>query len=483
MSLKKSDDPKFETKWWKTNQPKGLTKAGALETALSGLEAAEDRLNKSHSEDDWDICVVAIGKVRQAVEAVISEADKGKKSPPKGATADEMNITSDVLKKFARMYDSKKKDLEKEVKEDEADDNVFTNATDFKKYLLKMLRKVGNAVLPDRPADAPDNWEPEGGLNFAVALGKKAGDHRMAISKSKGGAGLDGQLKKASGLHVSTFGTLFQDKETPEAMVLSLTGKQLPGLAKKVDRMLKIFKPLPYTHTILMVGGKEVDDLNDPDDVDVDDGETQPNAQDPVLGQLRAMFEKISPSVTRLIQAGGPHATQFDSLAKHYQVGMLGSDVVSVKKALDGLIALMRQAAAEQQGGGKGPINYAQLLDGWVKACSDAQSGVQKLRGAILEEFKNEEELPAIQRNITKLDAIMTTLGNGLQQMLEAAQLGSDSQKADLNKLALEEARRAINYVTSDQLIAAVQDNPFTPVDLRGTLSEPLQRIETALAA
>jgi hypothetical protein len=492
--MKKNASPEFDAKWWKANQPKGLTKAKGLEDALSDFQDAKEKLKKSETEDDFQKCVVAIGKVRQAAEAVMSEADKLKKSPPKGADAEDLGNTSDAIKKYARMYDTEKTNLERLVKEDEDDDNVFKDASGYKKYLLKMLRKAGNAVLPDRPSDAPDNWEPTGGLNFAVVLGKKAGDHRMAISKTKGGGGLDRQLKEATGLHVSTFGVLFQDKEASEAVVLSLTGKQLPGLGKKIDRMLKAFKPLPYTHAVLMVGGKEVEDLADPDDTETDEEEheeqVEQHAPDPALGQVRATFEKIFPVLQNLLKAGGPLAAQLAGLARQYQAGMAASDAVAAKKAVDEIIAMMRTASTQRQQaptgttqGTKAPVNYDQLLDNWLKARGDAETGVQKLRGAILEEFKNEQELPAIQRNITKLDAIMTTIGTALQERLTAARSGAEAQKADLNKAALDEARRAISYITSDQLIAAVQDNPFTPVDLRGTLGGPLQQIETALAA
>jgi hypothetical protein len=490
--MKKNAQPVFEAKWWDTNQPKGINKGRDLKSALDDYEKARATLQKSGKEDDLKPCIIAIGKVRQAVEMVISEADKAKKSPPKGADAEDLGNTVDALKKFARMYDSEKSDLEKLVKEEEEEGDVFSDPAKYKKYLLKMLRKAGGG-------------EP---LNFGLALGKSGGDHRMAISKSKGGQGLARQVMDSTGLHTMTFGTLMEDKDSPEFLKLNLEGKQIAGLKKKADRMLKIFKPLPYSQVILMVGGVEVDDIADPDDTDVDDEAPtapqqaaapptqpegqKPNPQDPTLGQLRANWEKILPAVRQLISANGPNAAGLAASGKQFQEAMRAFDVANAKKSLGDVITLMRGGVGAAVPGGQaqapapatsGPVEYAALVQRWTEARGKAANDLQKLRAAILDEFKNEPEFGAIQQNIGRLDAIMTTLNGSLQDTLAKAQNAAENDRAALNAQALEEAKKYAGYVSSDQLVAAVQDNPFTPVDLRGTLSAPLQEIEKALAA
>ncbi len=485
--MKKNAQPEFSSKWWSTNQPKGLTKGRALESALEDFEKARATLQKSGSEDDVKPAVIAMGKVRQAVEAAMSEAEKLKKSPPKGADAEDLGNTADALKKFARLYDAEKSELDKLVKEDEDDDNVFSDAAQYKKYLLKGLRKAGGG-------------EP---MNFALVLGKTGADHRMALSKTKGGQSLGRQVMESTGLRVMTFGILIEDPDRPDFIKLSLEGKQLPGLKKKADRMLKTFKPLPYSHVILMLNGEEVDDIADPDDTDHDEQETaesegqetqgaqqqQPNPQDQTFGQLRAGMEKILPALRQLIGAAGPNAAQLAALAKQFQDAMKAFDAAAAKKSFTDLVALMR-AGAGGQGQGQaqtqatsGPVQYAALVQRWTEARGKAANDLQKLRAAILDEFKNEPEFGAIQQNVGRLDTIMATLNGSLQEKLSAAEAAGDNDRAALNKQALEEARKYAGYVSSDQLVAAVQDNPFTPVDLRGTLSAPLEEIEKALAA
>jgi hypothetical protein len=484
--MKKNAQPEFSSKWWSTNQPKGLTKGRALESALDDFEKARATLQKSGSEDDVKPAVIAIGKVRQAVEMAMSEADKLKKSPPKGADAEDLGNTADALKKFARLYDTEKAELDKLVKEDEDDNNVFSDPDQYKKYLLKGLRKAGGG-------------DP---MNFGLVLGKTGGDHRMALSKSKGGQSLGRQVMEATKLRVMTFGTLIEDPDRPNFIKLNLEGKQIPGLKKKADRMLKTFKPLPYSQVILMVNGEEVDDIADPEDTDHDENETtesegeqtqgaqqQQGAEDPTFGQLRAGMEKILPTLRQLIGAKGPNAAQLAGLAKQFQDAMRAFDAAAAKKSFTDLVALMRSGAGgqgqsqQQAQATAGAVQYAALTQRWTEARGKAANDLQTLRAAILDEFKNEPEFGAIQQNIGRLDTIMTTLNGSLTEKLSAAQAAGDNDRAALNKQALDEAKKYAGYVSSDQLVAAVQDNPFTPVDLRGMLGAPLEEIEKALAA
>ena len=74
----------------------------------------------------------------------------------------------------------------------------------------------------------------------------------------------------------------------------NLEGRQLPGMGKKGARMLKKFKPLPFTKLALIVDGQEVADLDDPEDTDVDvgDDEDQPSAYD-ATALTRALAELV----------------------------------------------------------------------------------------------------------------------------------------------------------------------------------------------
>jgi hypothetical protein len=255
-----------------------------------------------------------------------------------------------------------------------------------------------------------------------------------------------------------------------------------------------------------------VDDIADPDDTDHDEHETaesegqetqgaqqqepsnqqqQQGAQDPTFGQLRAGMEKILPALRQLISANGPNSLPLAALAKQFQDAMRTFDVNAAKKSFADLVALMRGGAGgqaqpqtqQQTQATSGAVQYAALTERWTEARGKAANDLQALRAAILDEFKNEPEFGAIQQNISRLDTIMATLNGSLQEKLSAAQAAGDNDREALNKQALEEARKYAGYVSSDQLVAAVQDNPFTPVDLRGTLSAPLEEIEKALAA
>lgn len=473
--MRKNATPEFDAKWWDTNQPKGLTKGKALSSALDDYKSAKDKLAKSGSEDDVRPAVIAMGKVRQAVEAVISEADKMKKAPPKGADADDLGNTVDALKKFNRLFDSEKAELDKLVKEDEDDDNVFKDPDGYRKYLLKGLRKVPGATL-----------------NFGLVLGKKGGDHRLALSKTKGPQGLGRQVMEATGIHIMTFGTMTEDDQRDGFLKLNVEGKQLPGLKKKVDRMLKTFKPLPYTHVVLLVNGEEVDDIADPDDTDTDDDAPQSQGQatqgqttdqqqsggqpQETLGQLRAIMEKILPTLRQLITANGPGSAEMAKLAGQFQQQLRGFDAAGAKATIDALVALMRTGAGSNSA-------YGQLVEEWNAARTRAANDIKSLQAAIVAEFKAAPELPEIQKNLTVLDKIMATLGTALQDRMAAAQNAPADQRPQMHKDVLNEVKSYQTYIATDELVSAVQDNPFTKVDLRGTLTPALQKIEKALAA
>jgi hypothetical protein len=54
-------------------------------------------------------------------------------------------------------------------------------------------------------------------------------------------------------------------------LVLTLERKQLPGMSKKGDLMLRKFTPLPFHKMTLVADGKETEDLDDPEDTTTDD--------------------------------------------------------------------------------------------------------------------------------------------------------------------------------------------------------------------
>jgi len=295
---------------------------------------------------------------------------------------------------------------------------------------------------------------------------------------------------------VVTFGTIIEDTEREGFLKLTLEGKQLPGLRKKADRLLKNFKPLPYQHVILVVNGQEVDDIADPDDTDTDtdeEGQTQQaqqgqpqttgdqqqgqqQGQQETLGQVRAIMERILPTLRNLITANAAGSAELAKLAAQFQQQLRNFDAAGAKQTVEELVGKMRAGAGTTTA-------YGHLVEEWNAARTQAANDIKELKDAIVAEFKDAKELPEIQQGVARLDAIMTTLGPALQEKLSAAQSAAPDQRPAVHKQVLDDVKEYRNFVASNELVAAVQDNPFKPVDLRGYLTPPLEKIEKALAA
>ena len=194
----------------------------------------------------------ALGTVETAVDAVTTEAGKDKKNP-------EMALTIDALKKFDRLYPAERSWIEDHAEQD--DDSVFADPDAYHDYLIAAMKKLRSG----------------GQMNFGFVLGKKAEDHRLAVHRSKGSKALANTLVKETGLHAMTFGTATADENRAGTLVLLLEGRQLPGMKKKGERMLKKFKPLPFIKLSVMADGQEQEDIADPDDTDTDEPDA-PNA-------------------------------------------------------------------------------------------------------------------------------------------------------------------------------------------------------------
>jgi hypothetical protein len=242
--MKKGEHPEFSVKWWKDSQPSGLKTAGELGSALRDYETAKQKLGSTGKARDADDADNALDDIEKAAKAVIAEASKAKGNA-------EMDATVDCLKKFDRGCTREHKWIDEHI--DESDGFVDPEA--YREYLTTALKRLRSS----------------GAMNFGFVLGKKAEDHRLALHRSKTARGLAMMLVKETGIHQMTFGTARPDEDEAGALVLSLEGKQLPGMAKKGARMLKKFMPLPFTKVNLAVAGKATADLDDPDDTDADD--------------------------------------------------------------------------------------------------------------------------------------------------------------------------------------------------------------------
>ena len=488
--MKKGEQPEFSAKWWKSSQPKGLKSAGKLDDALKDYEVAKKKLEAGGDEAAVKTAEDALGTVETAVGAVVSEASKDKKSP-------EMALTVDVLKKFDRLYGAEQAWIEDHAEKD--DDSIFADPDAYHSYLIAAMKKLRTG----------------GQMNFGFVLGKKAEDHRLAVHRSKGSKALANELVKQTGLHAVTCGTAMPDENRAGVLVLVLQDRQLPGMKKKGERMLKKFKPLPFTKLAVLVDGKEVEDLADPDDTDVDapdDVEMQgAPAGTPDAAGMRGA--PAGPSASAGMQAARAEAP--DTTALTWQLGALirrvrGVTDSALRQELVGIatranaalkagdlpqvvsaISELRAAIDESPHGvGAQPTSpagsngldpakvavFTKARTAWLVTRQKVESDINKLQDEFLSSFKGHAKASDLEKGFrSRVEAVLTSMDEELAHTLDAATKVSDpSQHANLVQNAKQIIQRYENFVARDSTIAALDANPFVPLAIQKTFTATL---------
>ena len=392
--MKKGEQPEISSKWWKASQPKGLKSAGRLEDALKAYEGAKRKLEQSGDDSAMKAASNALGAIDPAVKGVVSEASKVKNSA-------EMDATVDALKKLDKLYGGEQAWIEEHAEKD--DDSAFADPDEYHAYLIAAMKKLRSG----------------GQMNFGFVLGKKAEDHRLAVHRSKGAKALANTLVKETGLHAMTFGTAVADENRTGVLALVLEGRQLPGMKKKGERMLKKFKPLPFIKLAVLVDGQEVEDLEDPEDTDVDtpdDGDTAVAA----TGQMTADGTQV--------------------YARSRQTWLAA-----------------RQKVEDE---------FGKLYGAMTEVYKDHAFG------ADLDKLFRSRVEPV-------LGSLDGTLADKLDELTKSSNL---VQRDALIQEIKQIIQRYQNFLSNEPLIGKLDTNPFVPVAIESTLSETLSSLQANLS-
>ena len=450
--MKKGEQPELSAKWWVGSQPKGLKSATKLEISLKAYENAKKKLESSGDEEAATFARDVLGQVETAVDAVIAEASKDKKNS-------EMEFTVDALKKFDKLYGAEQARIEAHAGED--DDGMFSDPDVYHEYLTKTLKRLRSG----------------GQMNFGFVLGKKAENHRLALHKSKSAKALASTAAKETGLHAFTFGWAVPDKDEATTLRLNLEGRQLPGLKKKGERMLKKFKPQPFQKIILVLEGKEVEDLADPDDTDVDEADDA-EALKRAEALKKALTDELAGLIKR-VQALTNPALKGDlaRLASQANAGLNGNNTGTAAAAIEKL----RQALDAPQNG-PGPSNggqaantdaYTNARDAWLLTRTRVNNDIGKLRNQIVATYKEDGIANELERLYNaKVAPVLTSLDVALATTLDAATKEADpARRTQLVTEARDIIQRYQSYVASDPTIPMLDNNPFVPLSIQHTVS------------
>jgi len=462
--MKKGESPQFSARWWKSSQPKGLKSAGGLESALKDYETVKGKLESGGEEPEAKAANAALDGIDKAVKAAVAEASKTK--------SDEMTATVDCLKKFDRLYAAERKWIEDHA--EASDDSAFGDPEAYHEYLLKMLKRLRSS----------------GEMNFGFVLGKKPEDHRLALHKSKSSKGLANILVKQTGIHQMTWGVARPDEERGGLLVLTLEGRLLPGMGKKAGRMLKKFKPLPFKKLALVADGQEeLEDLEAPDtDADDDDLETAADTRQDGR-DAEALTRELAELARRVQGVTDPAlkgdlarmATQANALLRSNNLPEAGQRIDELRAALDQ--APGNTPTGNSAGGGASTVTYAKSRLAWLAARKKVESEIDKLRSEIVATYKDDGIADQLESSFrTRVAPVLTSLDESLADKLdEVANATDPTVRAGLVAEAKAIMQRYQDYLSSESLIADLDDNPFVPLSIQQTVSATLSALEKAV--
>lgn len=203
----------------------------------------------------------------------------------------------------------------------------------------------------------------------------------------------------------------------------------------------------------------------------------------------------LTRTLAQLIQqipaiAGGDAAIQQPLVrrAGAAQAVLKAGDLATAASAIDelrrALAAAAEQAKLTQQAeSGGGAVTYAKSRLAWLAARKKVESEIEKLRAAIVTTYQDEGITPALEQAYRdRVAPVLVGLDARLADKLDEATNATDA--AARAKLVAEAQQIMADYqgfLASERIIADLDDNPFTPLAIRQTISATLTTLQKAV--
>lgn len=490
--MKRNSIVQLSPAWWRDNEPKGLTHGKEFAKALAEHEVAHLALKKTGAQAALDACVKALATMDTVAAKILAEANKLAKTPPKDPKkpthdTEEMGWTADAFKKIDKVLDDARAQAKAALKptappaappppEKEPDDKSVLGSEDaFKQYLKTQLMQLR-----------------KGPMNMAIAPGKDPLDTRALLHRTNTGRSLAARLAKETGIKKVTWGVATASTEDASAIVLTVEGPKVSGLKKVGERMLKTFRPQPFSTLTVMVEGKE--DQSEEDEAAADSPPGDGDAQQRFTERLKA----LAPALTKAAQEGvkGADAARLKAseagvLARKLDFASALALLEEAEKQLRAALTSLRappvkpvQEATSSSTTGFSLVNLQKSRLAWLATRKSVKEQLQKLESTIVAELKGDPDVPNLSSDIRKLDEVLQRLDERLADKLDEALNASDPkvrQRLHQEASALMTAYR--DYVSRDAFVAELETNPFMPLALRTTVLGTLTAMQKTLGS
>ncbi len=344
--------------WWTKERPKALAKSG------DGFGRAVDQLGKSlaSAERSFDArstkeVEAALAAIASSARQVVSEASALAKTAGDPATRRELADLADMMKKpLAKELDAVRArlaELARAANAEEADapDGDFADPAAHAAYLAGFVQK-----LRRKPH------------SFALGLpSNDPAEMRLALHPKTSGRSLAARLKSSIAAKKVTFGTASAggpaeeggDPEGPRTLVLTLEGRAIPSLAKRVRLMLKALGVAGFRRVKVFEAGVELAETGDetapPETVDLDAAEpeegsgagTPADAADPLFAERLARLKAALRALAGPEDAGAGTRAAFEAARRKLAEALrAAADTEDLRQVAEGIARLKAAAAA-----------------------------------------------------------------------------------------------------------------------------------------
>ncbi len=197
----------MSARWTRDNQPKGLKSAAELANTLRDYEAAKAALEPAGKARDANHALNAPEEVKKPVKAVLAETSKAKGKP-------EREAATDCLPTFDVGGVQQVKWIDEHTAG--SDGSALAAPEAYQDCLVAALKRLRSS----------------GEMNVGLVLGKTAEDHPLVLHRRIAARTLAMTLVKETDIQQMTCDTARPAKDKAGVLVLTLEGKQFPGMSK-----------------------------------------------------------------------------------------------------------------------------------------------------------------------------------------------------------------------------------------------------------
>ena len=390
-------------------------------------------------------------------------------------------------KALASYLDLVDKALERERKDVEKAAKAAADAEEADESPALLTSKMIPLVRQVRKGDTLHALIATNGKQTAVLLARRP----VAPARRK----LLAEFLDVSGTLKYLQGTCLWEQEAHTFVVDS----QAAGLAKKLKAALLGQTELRCK---VRVRGPDPNDV----DEDLDDAapaQAEPQASAAATGQpvsddnaarlttFNARLKALLPAVQAAVQAGHPQAAQIKLRASEAGALARQNRFAEAQALLDALAQQLAPAAAAPAAPA-GPaatrkegrfVNHAKARLAWLGMREKLKADLDTLEQAILAHYRDAANHGELKQKVKTLQRLLVELDSSLTDTLDLALNAQDmARRAELHEQAREILARYSDFATRDELLQALDTNPFVPLTTRDTLLKGLQVLDRSLA-